>query len=147
MLWELPYTRTEILARNPTILVNWQGFLRKLWNLLLNLFTNKRNGCSLFSLIAVCSFWEAPGKLGNGFHVPICFDEFVLRYSRTLGLYFKKERKKLTLTNRKYFFWEYKWGASKFQICYMLFIILYLFIRFSLPIACIHIYIDQYNIL
>ena len=28
-----------------------------------------------------------------GFHVPICFDEFVLRYIRTLGLYSKKERK------------------------------------------------------
>lgn len=147
MLWELLYTRTEILARNLTFFLNWQGFRGSFEISFWAYLQMKETLVPSLAWSQSAHAGKAPGKLRKGFHVPICFDEFVLRYIRTLGLYSKKERKKLTLTNRNYFFWEYKWGTSKFQICYMLFIILYLFTRFSLPIACIHIYIDQYNIL
>lgn len=44
----------------------------------------------------------------GGVHVPGCFYESVFRYIRTPGLCLKKERKKLTITNRKHFSWKHK---------------------------------------
>lgn len=44
----------------------------------------------------------------DGVHVPGYFYESVFRYIRTLGLCLKKERNKLTITNRKHFSWKRK---------------------------------------